>query len=330
MLESLQLTWRLFAALAPRSYLLLLPWHFTLLLIGLGVLAAIGVHHLIGTTFGLYRAGGFQRRIAAALTLAVLIVSIQGMLLAYVLRTQADALVRPTLAPENTVQPAGVLGSILLDPAFSDEELAGETQVAKDRLAAVVVATDDEDYRAGLEGFLVEPGRLVLAVPPRFTPPGAADASRPPEAERQGEKPEEQSAGKPNDKINAFTNRDDLVSAIVVQIGLRWVLAPGQTWPQAMPAGTGSTADQLLRLPEFVLALVDEIQDDAVLDHLDWEHVAGTRFVQAVLQPVLVERVGQSAGLLALGIVALNLAYFATVARVVGHMRRRTKAKQAE
>lgn len=326
MLESLELTWRLFAALAPRSYLLLLPWHFTLLLIGLGVLAAIGVHHLIGTTFGLYRAGGFQRRIAAALTLAVLIVSIQGLLLAYVLRTQADALVRPALTPENAVQPAGVLGSILLDPAFSDEDLAGESQVAKDRLAAVIVATDDEDYRAGLEGFLVAPGRLVLAVPPRFTPPGAADASRPPDAGKQGE----QAAGQPGEKTPAFTNRDDLVSAIIVQMGLRWVLAPGQTWPQAMPAGTGSTAEQLLRLPEFVLALVDEIQDDAVLDHLDWEHVAGTRFVQAVLQPVLVERVGQSAGLLALAIVALNLAYFATVARVVGHMRRRAKAKEAQ
>ena len=328
MLESLELSWRLLAALPPQSFLLLLPWHFTALLAGLGVLAAIGVHHLIGFTFGLYSEGGFRRRLAGAFTLAMLIVSIQGMLLAYVLHTQADALIRPLLAPENAVQPAGVLGSILLDPAFSDEDLAGETHVAKDRLAAVVVATDDEDYRSGLETFLVNPGRLVLAVPPRFTPPGAADTPRPPDA--PGEKPGEPPTSKAGDKAGAFTNRDDLISAIVVQIGLRWVLAPGQTWPQAMPAGTGSTADQHLRLPEFVLALVDEIQDDAVLDPLDWEHVAGRRFVQAVLQPVLAERVGRSAGLLALAIVALNLAYFGTVGRVLGRMRRRAKAKDAE
>jgi hypothetical protein len=108
------------------------------------------------------------------------------------------------------------------------------------------------------------------------------------------------------------------------------MLDPNQTWPQAMPAGTGSMAAQSLRLPEFALALVDEIQDDAVLDRLDWEHVAGTRFVQVVLQPILLELMGRWAGLLALAVLAVDLAYFAIAARVVGSIRRRSRKEKVE
>jgi hypothetical protein len=322
MFESFELSWRLYNALPAQRFLMLLPWHFTALLLGLGVLAAIGIHHLIGWTFGFYSQGGFQRRIASAITLAVLIFSVQGLLLAYMLRTQADALVKPMLSPENAVQPAGVLGSILLDPAFSDTDLENETHVAKARLAATVIGTEDDDYRAGLEGFLVSPDRLVMAPTHNPAPDtaGGTDTPKQPDA----------STDAAGDQAPAFTNRDDLISAIAVQIGLRWIMDPEQTWPEAMPAGTGSAADPRLRVPEFVLALVDEIQDNAVLDRLDWEHVAGTRFVQAVLQPVLVERVARSAGLLAVGVVALDLAYFAVAARIFGRLRRRARAQDAE
>ena len=313
MLDSIGLTWRLVAALPAQRYLLLLPWHFTVLLIVLGFFAAIGLHHLIGTTFRFYAAEDSRRPLLGAATLVVLLVSVQGLLLAYVLRTQTEALVRPLLTPENAVQPAGVLGSILLDPAFSSEELADKTQVAKDRLAAIIVATNDESYRADLDAFVVNPGRLVLA--PASKAPATA------EPERRGEEE--------SDQTPVFSNREDLLSAIVVQMGLRWVLEPGQTWPEAMPAGTGSTADQALRLPEFALTLMDEIRDTAVLDKLDWEHVTGTRFVQAVLKGVLVERIGRSAGLLALAVVTFDLAYFVSAARLVGRLNRRRKAKEA-
>lgn len=313
MLDSIGLTWRLIAALPAQRYLLLLPWHFTALLIVLGLLAAVGLHHLIGTTFRVYAAGDNRRPLLGAVTLLVLLVSVQGLLLAYLLRTQAEALVRPLLAPENAVQPAGVLGSLLLDPAFSGDELSGKTQVAKDRLAAAIVATGDDAYRADLEAFVVKPDRLVLA-PEEKAPAPAAPAPK------GKEEP---------DQTPVFTQREDLLSAVVVQIGLRWVLDPGQTWPEAMPAGTGSTADQLLRLPEFALALIDEIQDKAVLDQLDWEHVAGTRFVQAVLQGVLVERIRRSAGLLGLAAVTFDLAYFVFAARLVGRQKQRRKGKEA-
>jgi hypothetical protein len=317
MLDAIALTWRLFAALPAQRYLLLLPWHFTALLIVLGILAAVGLHHLIGTTFRFYAAGETRRPLLGAATLVVLLVSVQGLLLAYVLRTQAEALARPLLAPENAVQPAGVLGSLLLDPAFSDEDLAGKTQVAKDRLAAVIIATDDETYRADLEAFVVKPERLVLAPEPKTPTP--AEPPRQPAGERAP-------AGAA-DEPPVFTQREDLLSAIVVQMGLRWVLAPGQTWPEAMPAGTSAAADQPVRLPQFALTLMDEIQGNAVLDKLDWEHVAGTRFVQAVLQGVLVERIGRSAGLLALACVTFDVAYFIFAARLVGRLNRRRKAK---
>lgn len=338
MLDSVELMSRLLGALPATRYVQLLPWHFTALLIALGVLSAIGVHHLIGWTFGVYLAGGFRLRAGAAATLAVLLVSIQALLLAYVLRTQADQLVRRLLTPEDAVQPATVLGSILLDPAFSGEELDQETHVAKDRLAGVIVAMDDEDFHAGIETFLVSPGKLAMATP--TTAKGGTDASQPPSSSQPAPPsqtiPPSGPGTKPEAKAQApaasavFTNRNDLISAIIVQIGLRWVLDPSQTWPQAMPAGTGSTVEQHLRLPEFALALIDEIQDDAVLDRLDWEHVAGTRFVQAVLQPVLLDQVGRSAGLLAVCVIALDLAYFAVAARVLGRMSGRRKTVPPE
>jgi hypothetical protein len=312
MLESLSLAWRLIGAFPIQRYLQLLPWHFTAVLIGLAVLAGFGLHHLIGFSFRFYNAGGRHRPLLAFTTLVVLEFSVLALLLAYVLRTQSAELIRPALTPENAVQPASVLGSILLDPAMRDDELADATHVAKAKLAEVIVATDDEDYRGDLAKFLISPSQLVLT--PKAPETTEAAATTTPKTPPDGEPAHE------------FTRRDDLISAILVQIGLRWILDPNQTWPEAMPAGTGSTAAQNLRLPEFALALVDEIQDDAVLDRLDWEHVAGTRFVQVVLEPALLELVGRWAGLLALGVFALDLAYFAMAARLVGHLRRRSKA----
>jgi hypothetical protein len=313
MLEPLELAWRLLTTLPTARYLQLLPWHLAALLFVLGVLAAFGLHHLIGYTFRFYDAGR-HRPLLAALTLTVLLASVLTLLLAYLLRSQAEALIRPTLAPEAAAQPASMMGSILLDPAFSDDDLNGESQVSKERLAAIVVALDDSEWRGQLEDFRVAPGRLVLAkAASTFSSPSPASGTVSP----------------PTEDAPAFALRDDLISAIVVQIGLRWLLEAEQTWPQGMAAGSGSLADQRLKLPEFALALLDEIQDDAVLDRLDWEHVAGTRFVQAVLQPVLVESVGRQAAILALLVLAADAAYFVLASRIVGHLRRRAKPKSA-
>jgi hypothetical protein len=341
MLEPLELAWRLLASLPAARYLQLLPWHLEALLFGLGLLAAFGLHHLIGYTFRFYDAGG-HRALLAAVTLAVLVASLQALLLAYLLRTQAEALIRPALAPETAVQPAALLGSILLDPVFSDDDLDGDAQVAKDRLAAVIAAQDDADWRAQLEAFRVEPRRLVLAKPApapsalapgtlsgphSAVPPAAApNYAAPPPATPPAAAPAE--PGAPS-AAPAFTRPEDLVSAILVQIGLRWLLDPDQTWPEGRPAGATGTAERL-RLPDFALALVDEIRDDAVLDRLDWEHVAGTRFVQTILQPVLVERVGRQAALLGFGVLAADAAYFVLAARFVGRLRRRARAKANE
>jgi hypothetical protein len=306
MLDSLDLSWRLIGAFPAQRYFQLLPWHLTALLLVLGVLAAFGLHHLIGDTFRFYSAGGRRRPLLAACTLAVLLASVLTLLLAYVLRTQAEALIRPALAPENAVQPASVLGSILLDPPFHDAAFAEQTHIAKARLSAAIGAKHDEDYRDALKPFSVKPGRFVL------TPQGEEHASAtvaPPGSGSSG-------AAQPP----VFTRPEELIGGIVVQIGVRWLLEPKQTWPEALPAG--SRADRPLSVPELSLALIDEIQDGAVLDRLDWEHVAGTRFVQTVLQPLLLELLGRWAGLLALGVVVANLAYFAVAIRIVRRLRR--------
>jgi hypothetical protein len=319
MFDSLDLAGRLLEAFPPQRYLQLLPWHLTAILIGLSVLASFGLHHLIGDTFRFYSAGGRRRPILAACTLAVLLGSMLALLLAYGLRTQAEALIRPALAPENAVPPASVLGSILLDPPFKDAALGQETHIAKARLSAVIGAKHDEDYRDALKPFAVKPDKFVLAAPPIATAPSALAPSlsqAPPQA-----------AGAPPAPV--FTRPEDLISGIVAQIGLRWMLDAKQTWPEAMPAGAGSSADRPLSLPELTLALIDEIQDGAVLDRLDWEHVAGTRFVQVVLHPVLLELIGRWAALLAVLVLAADLAYFAMATRIVRRLRRSARSTTA-
>ena len=216
MFDSLDLALRLLQALPAQRFLQLLPWHLTAILIGLSVLASFGLHHLIGDTFRFYRAGGRRRPLLAVSTLAVLLGSMLALLLAYVLRTQAEALIRPVLVAENAVPPANVLGSILLDPSFTDAALAQDPHVAKARLSAVIGAKHDEDYREALRRFAVKPENFVMATPPVATAPSAIAPSlsqAPPQA-----------AGAP--PAPAFTRREDLISGIVVQIGLRWMLEP--------------------------------------------------------------------------------------------------------
>lgn len=340
MLDSLGLGGRLLGAIPVQRYLQLLPWHFTALLVALGVLAGFGLHHLIGCTFGFYRADGRHRSLPATVSLWLLLGSVLALLLAYVVGTHPEALVRPALAPEGSLQPGGVLGSILLAAPFSDSRLAGESHVAKERLAAALAALKDPDYRAALESFVVPEDRLVLA-PEAAQPSSPASPPAPlHDVERGVSQPGSPATAPPAQPVSpagpsiqpgraappapVFTRPDDLISAIVVQMGLRWLLKPDQAWPEALPAGPGNSAVQPLRLPPFALALIGEIQDGAALDRPGWERVAGTRFVQVVLQPLLLGAVVRWAGFLTLGVLLADAAYFVAAARYLGRLRRKS------
>jgi len=356
MLDSLGLGWRLVGAIPVQRYLQLLPWHFTALLIALGVLAAFGVHHLVGCTFRVYGGEGRRRRLVATLTFWLLLGSMLALLLAYVVGTRPEALVRPALAPEGALQPGAELGAILLDLPFrllETERVADEltvrrlipeairnpnreNRIAKDRLAAAIAELKDPDYRAAVEPFVVPEDRLVLApeAPPPASPASPPAPSAPPTAPSPSGQPTSPAApanppGRSAPPAPVVTRPDDLISAIVVQMGLRWMLKPDQAWPAALAAGAGNSAVLPLRLPQFTLALIGEVQDGAALDRAGWERVAGTRFVQVVLQPLLLEAVGRWAVFLALGVLLVDAAYFIAAARYLGRLHRKSGGGKA-
>ena len=63
-------------------------------------------------------------------------------------------------------------------------------------------------------------------------------------------------------------------------------------------------------LPEFMTVLVGEIGEDSLLMQHDWEHVAGSRFMDWVMEPLLVWQVGYSAILMVVITLAGNIFYF--------------------
>ena len=110
MLDNLSLAWRLLDAFPMQRYLQLLPWHFTAVLIVLGFLSAFGLHHIVGYTFRFYSPDGRHRRILAAVTLVVLMASVLSLLLAYLLRTQSENMIKASLTPENAVDVRDIPG----------------------------------------------------------------------------------------------------------------------------------------------------------------------------------------------------------------------------
>jgi len=66
-------------------------------------------------------------------------------------------------------------------------------------------------------------------------------------------------------------------------------------------------------LPLFISSLVGEIREDALLMQHDWEHVAGSRFMEWVMHPLMVWHIQYSAILAAVLTLAANLLYFTLV-----------------
>lgn len=277
MIDQLTLLWR-FLQLQPwMQWVTLVSWHLLAVLFVLGVLSAFGLHFLVGHVFGFYRRKGRLTRWVAWPTAVVYLVSVQALLAAYLLGVQAPELVRANLTGEVTTQ----LGRQLLAPAFKRPVLAAQpsADVAKAALTTALHTYSELDYRSAL---------VAEQVPLSQFRPGADGEAGPRGPD------------------------------VLVQIGLRWVTAPHSTWmgPERRLKAGASQGEQPFFLPDFLVSLVDELPSGTVLPRLDWEHVAGTRFVEGVLRPLVEEYLVYLAGFAAALVLLIDLVYFLLMGRL--------------
>jgi hypothetical protein len=226
----------------------------------------------------------------------VWVVSLQVLLASYLLAGQGPTLVRLNLTDRVTAR----MGSLLLEPAFQNPVLVaqGEGEIVKSALRTALSSSSEMDYRARLESFLRDPSELAGGPPDESAAP--ADASPPAGsgAPARGSDPEE----------------------LLVQIGLRWVTSPHRTWLSPLRPGTEADGkpegeESPFFLPEFLLTLISELPPDASLSRGNWEHVAGTRYVDGVLQPLMEEYLSYFALFLACLVVLGNAVFFLLMRR---------------
>lgn len=324
MFDILDLLWRFFSSQPPGRYFQLHPWHLQAILMVLGLLAAGGLHHLIGFTFRFYRVNSIYAHWLGMPTLVLLVVSVQVLLASYTLMVHADELVRKSLNTEEAAQPAGILGEQLLAAAFGTPDLAraAGAGVTKERITAALRAMPAEALRNSFKEQIVDPGRILLEREMAGRP-GAdsrvprSDTAPPVSGGGQGEE-----TGEPPSIVVA--SKAELTTVVLVQMALRWLADPGREWPRLGPAGEAqAAAKEPVPLPEFVISLLGEIQEGVVLDRLDWEHVAGQRFSSAVMHPMLVKYVTRTAITGAGAVLILNGFYFFGFYRVRRWMQRR-------
>jgi hypothetical protein len=290
MIDLLTLLWQFLRAQPTLQYVSLASWHLLAVLVVLGVLSAFGLHFLVGHVFGFYRRKERLVRWVSLPTLLVLLVSLQALLGAYLLGVRSEALVHANL----TTGVAEQLGKVLLEPAFQGALLLNvpADQVNKDVLKNALHTSPELDYRNQLAARLLPPDELQRAMQ-GTAPPLGAD--------------------------------------VLVQIGLHWVTESHASWFGSEPApaaagngGAGADAGAAggdksggaFFLPDFLISLVDELPAGTVLPRVDWEHVAGTRYVENVLRPLMNEYLSDLAIVLAVIVLLLDALFFLLMRRL--------------
>lgn len=305
MIDLLELIWRFLQAQPLENFLGLLPWHLMAVLAGMGILGGFGVHFLIGYVFRFYRRGARLTWWLSAPSLIVMLVLVQVLLGAYLLGSRAGALVSTNLTEDISDR----MGRLLLQPMFGNPRIAAlqTSEVGQGVLVATLARSTGAEYRASLQALIVPPGEIS--------------------SQGNGE--------------GAYADR------ILLQVGLRWVTAPHRTWLSPLhpagntpmtgdlPATTGDPVDTEdssksgdfttngaddIFLPDFLASLISELPPQAELSREDWEHVAGTRYVEGVLEPVMVEYLSYlSIALASLsGLLALLYLYLLRKVRGIG------------
>lgn len=305
MIDLLELIWRFLQAQPLENFLGLLPWHLMAVLAGMGILGGFGVHFLIGYVFHFYRRGARLAWWLSAPSLIVIMLLMQVLLGAYLLGSRAGSLVSANLTEDLSDR----MGRLLLQPMFGNPRITAlqTSEVGQGVLVTTLARSTGAEYRASLQALIVPPGEIS--------------------SQGNGE--------------GASADR------ILLQVGLRWVTAPHRTWfsplhpagntPMTgdLPATTGDPVDSEdssksgdfttngaddIFLPDFLASLISELPPQAELSREDWEHVAGTRYVEGVLEPVMVEYLSYlSIALASLsGLLALLYLYLLRKVRGIG------------
>ncbi len=260
MIELSALLWHFLRAQPFGHVLELVPWHELLLLCLLGLLSAFGLHFIIGYALRFYRRG---ERVAVWIsypTLALLLITVQLLLGAYLLGIHAPELVKLNLSDRLTQR----LGGLLLEPAFLNPALEGADpeQIGKSAVKAALNASSELEYRDRLRANLVDPAELAVLLEPA---PGVAGAPG-----TQSVTPAMTPAMKQSRALHG-----PATETYLIQIGLRWITEPHRTAIRTPDTGEGDqeqaqSAQQPFFLPEFLLSLIDELRPEVALSRANW------------------------------------------------------------
>ncbi len=329
-MSMVQSAWRLLTGLSLDRYLLLADWHQWAVLIALGILASFGLHYLLGYVFRFYRRGGRMVWWIPTFTLPALTASVAALLGAYLLATGSAGLVGSLVGapPEQAAR----LGQVLLGPAF---ERIGEPSFGQpaDPGAAENGPPENGQAESGLPEERPPEAALPRTVPPRSAPPAADSPEDGLESPAAADSKTLLSHARLSEVLRAIPV-DDLRAAlggdpdgapleeagtpgaadVVMTLAREWISDPDQSWPEWIPApGEASVRaadDDALVPAEFILSLVGEIEEDAVLPQADWAYVAGTRFEQRVLAPLFTDYLHYAAIAVAIAVAVFNLVFF--------------------
>ena len=301
-MENLALVWRFIVNHPQTGYLFPISWHLMVVLAVLGLLAAAGLHHVIGYTYGFYRLGERFAAWLALPTLVVLTVTMAVLLGAYLAAANAQELVRQAVASRAGTLATERIGFALINPAFTQTELdaGSEEGITRGALSQALAGIPDETLFEQVAQELSLLGRgATLVSELRPAEEGAPMANSPVEA-----------PPRPAPEL--------------VALAQAWADEPVQG---GGPEGHAGTAAEGSLLP-LLLELISEISVGTPLTAEEWAGVAGHRFVGQVLVP---EMLWQVRNLALIGIfltVAGNLLYFYLVNLAKQWARRRLNAKR--
>jgi len=301
-MENLALVWRFIVNHPQTGYLFPISWHLMVVLTVLGLLAAAGLHHVIGYTYGFYRLGERFAGWLALPTLVVLTVTMAVLLGAYLAAANAQELVRQAVASRAGTLAAERIGFALINPAFTQTELdaGSEEGITRGALSQALVSIPDEtlfEQVAQELSLLVQRATLVSEVRP--VEEGAPMANSPVE-EPPRPAPE------------------------LVGLAQAWAGDPVQGDAPKGHAGTVAEGSLL----QLLLELISEISVGTPLTAEEWASVAGHRFMGQVLVPEMLWQVRNLALIGIILAVAGNLLYFYLVNLAKQWARRRLNAKR--
>ena len=307
-MESFWLTWQFLLDHPAAATIAPVPWHLLAVLVVLGLLATGGLHHLLGHTYGFYKVPGGVAGWLAFPSFAVLLVSVQVLIAAYLIAALAPEMVRFSLASRAAQASAMPIGNLLLSPAFAGAgggglgEKSGEPAAGLNKagLNRALHANTPKELRANFRRQL----KQVRAEPISFTDAPDGDGQASPE---------------------------------LFLLALQWAAEDHLDWPpQAQEgnpragefegAGGSAAAEGGASLSRSILSLVDEISWESDMTRRDWAHVAGNRFIQRVLGPLMVWQVRWLAVVTLILLLAGNLA----VLFVLGQLKRLVLAPRDE